>query len=198
VRRKASASIPLLLLASAACALSACRAEEAGARSDAPADPTAPGAWETVYAVLQHPRCANCHPAGDVPLQGDDRRPHGQNVQRGPDGHGLFDLRCDTCHQTENLPGPHLPPGAPNWHLPPPEMPMVFVGKTSGELCRQLKDPKQNGGCSPEQLYEHVARDPLVLWGWDPGEGREPVPIAHTDFARAMREWIDRGCNCPD
>lgn len=26
--------------------------------------------------VLLHPRCANCHPDGDVPLQGMEQRPH--------------------------------------------------------------------------------------------------------------------------
>ncbi len=40
---------------------------------------------------------------------------------------------------------PNMPPGNPNWHLPPPEMKMVFQGKTPGELARQLKDPDQNG-----------------------------------------------------
>jgi hypothetical protein len=26
--------------------------------------------------VFFHPRCVNCHPAGDAPLQGDNMRPH--------------------------------------------------------------------------------------------------------------------------
>jgi hypothetical protein len=29
-------------------------------------------AFMDVYKVLTSPRCMNCHPAGDVPLQGDD------------------------------------------------------------------------------------------------------------------------------
>ncbi|HTD41348.1 MAG TPA: hypothetical protein VK671_12055, partial [Mucilaginibacter sp.] len=28
-------------------------------------------AFMSVYKVLMSPRCMNCHPAGDVPLQGD-------------------------------------------------------------------------------------------------------------------------------
>ena len=154
--------------------------------------------WTLVYGVLQHPRCLNCHPAGDAPLQGDDSVPHSQNVQRGPDGQGLFAMRCATCHQTANAPGPHLPPGAPNWHLPHPGMPLVFEGKSSGELCRQLRDPAQNGGKSPEQLLEHMAGDPLVLWGWDPGAGRTPVPMPQAAFAQAVRAWVEGGCECPD
>lgn len=155
-------------------------------------------AWDTVYAVLQHPRCLNCHPAGDVPLQGDDSRAHAQNVQRGPDGRGLFAMRCTTCHQGRNLDGPHLPPGAPVWRLPHPAEPLVFEGLSPGALCRQLKDPAHNGGKSPAQLLHHVAEDALVLWGWDPGEGRAPVSTPHAEFVAAMRAWIDAGCDCPE
>ncbi len=154
--------------------------------------------WESVYDVLQHPRCLNCHPAGDVPLQGDASLPHAQNVQRGSDGNGLYGMRCATCHQTRNLDGPHLPPGAPNWHLPYPSMPLVFEGLSSGELCRQLKDPARNGGKTPERLLEHVAHDPLVLWGWSPGEDRAPVAMPHDMFVRVFSGWIDGGCPCPD
>jgi hypothetical protein len=140
----------------------------------------------------------NCHPAGDAPLQGDDGRPHAQNVQRGPAGLGLFAMRCSTCHQTSNAPGAHLPPGAPHWKLPHPDMPLVFEGKSSSELCRQLADPRQNGHKTPEQLFEHIAHDPLVLWGWAPGEGRTPVSIPHAELVAAMRAWVDGGCACPE
>jgi hypothetical protein len=107
-------------------------------------------------------------------------------------------MKCSTCHQTQNTSGNHLPPGAPQWHLPKPEMPLVFEGKTSAELCRQLKDPKQNGGKTVEQLYHHVADDALVQWGWNPGDGRTPVPTPHEELVRAMRTWIDNGCGCPE
>jgi hypothetical protein len=151
-----------------------------------------------VYSVLEHPRCVNCHPSGDAPLQGDDGRAHAQNVHRGPDGKGLYAQRCDACHQTENLAGAHLPPGAPRWHLPREDMPLVFEGRSSGELCRQLRDPAHNGGMTPEQLIAHVDRDPLVLWGWNPGEGRASVSTSHAEFVQAMRTWIDGGCGCPE
>src|SRR5262245_6766572 len=78
------------------------------------------------YKVFMHPRCVNCHPAGDAPLQGDDSRRHGQNVKRGLDGRGKYALKCANCHQATNLPGENMPPGNPNWHLPPPEMPLIF------------------------------------------------------------------------
>src|SRR5438552_13620750 len=88
-------------------------------------------AFETVRAVLQHPRCQNCHIPGDAPLQFDAGSVHGQNVLRGPEGKGAPGLACSTCHSTANPPssyGAHMPPGAPNWNLPPPERKMVFIG----------------------------------------------------------------------
>lgn len=179
-------------------ALAASLALLAQCRSSTTTATSASAAWGVVYDVLQHPRCLNCHPAGDVPLQGEDRRPHAQNVQRGPEGQGLFAMRCATCHSTENAPGPHLPPGAPRWQLPHPNLPLVFEGRSSAELCRQLKDPARNGRLTPEQLFHHVAEDELVLWGWDPGEGRAPVSIPHDAFVAAMRTWIDGGCGCPE
>ena len=68
-------------------------------------------AFLRVYKVFTSPRCQNCHPAGDAPLQGDDSHVHTQNVKRGKDGHGVYGMRCDTCHQSANLPGAHMPPG---------------------------------------------------------------------------------------
>src|SRR3989442_928541 len=79
-------------------------------------------AFLAAYKVLMHPRCMNCHPAGDVPLQSDDSRLHAQNVKRGPDGKGLYALKCANCHQDANLPGDNMPPGNPSWHLPPAKM----------------------------------------------------------------------------
>jgi hypothetical protein len=182
------------LIAGATALLAQCRSSGKSARSST----GGAAAWETVYEVLQHPRCLNCHPAGDSPLQGDERAAHAQNVRRGPEGHGMFAMRCETCHQTQNAIGPHLPPGAPNWHLPEPGMKLVFEGRSSGELCRQMKDPKQNGHKTPEQLYHHFADDALVGWGWDPGVGRAPVPIPREELVAAVRAWIDGGCGCPE
>src|SRR5688572_27775536 len=94
-------------------------------------------AFETVRAVLQHPRCQNCHIPGDAPLQFDDGRVHGQGVVRGEDGTGAPGQSCATCHGAANPParwGPHMPPGAPNWKLPPAATKMVFIGLSSAEL----------------------------------------------------------------
>ena len=75
--------------------------------------------------------------------------------------------------------------------------PMVFQGRTAAQLCRQLKDPGQNGGLSLEQLVHHVESDPLVLWGFDPGEGRSRPPLGHAEFVQKIIEWVNKGGACP-
>src|SRR5436190_19121334 len=49
--------------------------------------------------VFLHPRCANCHPDGDVPAQGMQMTPHQPPVTRGPDNHGVVGMECTGCHQ---------------------------------------------------------------------------------------------------
>ena len=156
-------------------------------------------AFETVRAVLQHPRCQNCHIPGDAPLQFDAGLTHAMGVLRGPDGRGAPGLPCATCHGTANPPasyGPRTPPGAPTWHLPPPERKMVFIGLPSGELCRRLKDEKENGGKSLDALFHHMAEDQLVLWGWNPGGGRAPVPVPHDELVAKLKVWMAAGAPC--
>ena len=102
-------------------------------------------AFMEVYKVLMSPRCMNCHPSGDVPLQGDDSHLHTMLPRRGIDGKGIYAMKCSNCHQTENVAGLHMPPGNPKWHLPPANMKMVFQGKTPRQLAMQLINPKTNG-----------------------------------------------------
>ena len=151
----------------------------------------------SIIPVLKHPRCLNCHSTGDFPRQGDDGRIHIQNVRRGPDGRGKFGQKCIACHQDFNVAGLNMPPGAPNWHLPPASMPMIWEGRTPGQICRQIKDPKQNNGKTIAQIVEHVTSDKLVMWGWNPGEGRTPVPMPHDEFARRFQDWARFGAACP-
>ncbi len=155
-------------------------------------------AFLAAYPVFMHPRCMNCHPSSDVPLQGEDSHAHLQNVKRGLDGKGLYALKCKNCHQDKNLPGEGMPPGHPEWRLPPANMRMVFQGKSPAELARQLKDPKLNGGKTLEQIIHHVAEDSLVLTGWNPAEGHAKPPLSHAEFAAKMREWIEKGAAIPE
>jgi mono/diheme cytochrome c family protein len=155
-------------------------------------------AFLDAYAVFLHPRCVNCHPKGDVPLVGEESLPHPQEVVRGPDGLGLYAMKCGSCHQLANVPGEHMPPGTPNWHLPPPETPMVFEGRTPRELALQLKDKARNGGKTLEEILDHVEKDNLVVWAWEPGEGRSKPPLAHAEFVARMREWVRNGAVVPE
>jgi len=173
----------------------------AAAPAKAVAEPGAVADFETIRSVLQDPRCQNCHPVTDHPLQTDRSVVHAMNVQRGLDGHGAAGAHCSTCHGKANPPdsyGAHQPPGVvTDWHMPPPEMAMVFVGRSPKALCEQLKDPQRNGHKDMAALLTHVSSDPLVLWGWTPGFGRQPVAVPHADFVSAFRRWAAAGAPCP-
>jgi hypothetical protein len=169
-----------------------------GEATTSPADSVASvQAFMGVYKVLISPRCMNCHPSGDAPLQGDDSHVHTMNVQRGIDGHGIYALKCSNCHQAQNTPGLHMPPGNPKWALPPADMKMVFQGRTPRQLAKQLLNPKQNGGKSRQQLIDHATSDGIVLGGWNPGEGRTLPPMSHAEFAKFFKTWIDKGAYLP-
>ena len=154
-------------------------------------------AFVEVASVLQSPRCRNCHPAGDAPLQTDAGRPHAMNISRTS---VLAGLPCSTCHQERNSEAIGLaggPPGAPHWGLPPAETPMVFEGLTVRALCEQLKDPARNGKRSLAALHEHVTSDALVLWGWAPGGKRTVPPLSHERFVAAFATWVAGNGACP-
>lgn len=153
-------------------------------------------AFATVYKVLMSPGCMNCHPAGDVPLQGDDSHLHTMAPKRGDDGKGVYAMKCANCHQETNTPGLHTPPGSPDWHLPPADMKMVFQGKTPHELAKQLVDRKKNGNKDLKKLIGH-ADDGLVLAAWNPGEGRTLPPVSHAEFKKAWLTWLNKGAYAP-
>jgi hypothetical protein len=144
--------------------------------------------------VLTHPRCVNCHPAGDHPRQGDARRLHQPPVERGADGYGLPALRCPICHQQANF-DPAGVPGNPIWHLAPREM--AWEGKTLGEICAQIKDPMRNGNRSVHDLIEHIGEDHLVGWAWAPGYGRQPAPGTQKEAGALVEAWANTGAECP-
>jgi hypothetical protein len=121
------------------------------------------------------------------------------NVRRGPDGQGMPAMRCQTCHTRAN----HAPSGVPGadeaWRLAP--ISMGWEGLTKGQLCRQLKDPKHNGGRAGADVIDHL-RTHLVLWAWSPGANahgvkRTPPPISHEAFMAAAQTWVATGQACP-
>jgi hypothetical protein len=176
--------------------LAACRDQ----RPTTPSAPNALVAFETVRQVLQHPRCQNCHPSGDAPLQGDDSHIHTQNVKRGKEGTGEVGEQCTTCHGPANPPsayGMHIPPGSEeSWRMPSEDTKLVFVGATPRDLCERMRDPARNGGKDMTALRAHLDT-PLVRWGWAPGFGRAPVPIPRDEFLSAWEAWVRAGAPCP-
>ena len=152
--------------------------------------------------VIMNPRCMNCHPAADRPLQGNDQHPHFPPAPRGENGVGIAGNTCSACHMEQNTPliaGPVAPfasiPGHPRWGLAPIEM--AWEGKSMGEICRQLKDSSRNGGRDLALLHEHLAHDDLVAWGWRPGPGRDPAPGSQERLGELIKAWIDTGAQCP-
>jgi hypothetical protein len=145
--------------------------------------------------VLTHPRCVNCHPAGDRPRQGDMARLHQPPVERGADGHGLPAMRCSICHQQANFDAAGVP-GNPIWQLAPREM--AWEGKTLAEICAQIKDPARNGNRSVDALIEHIGEDHLVGWAWAPGYGRRPAPGTQKQARALVEAWVKTGAECPN
>jgi Cytochrome c554 and c-prime len=142
--------------------------------------------------VLTHPRCLNCHPAGDRPTQANDIHSHEPFVLR--------DVPCVTCHTDRNFTLQERAsyqsiPGHPRWLMAPIEM--AWQGKSMGEICQQLKDRDRNGGRDLALLHEHLAHDDLVGWGWEPGAGREPAPGSQALLGELIQAWIDSGAQCP-
>jgi len=191
-------------LAYSASALAAAYGAAAAVQNEAP--PTreaALAAWASVYEVFSHPRCANCHVADDRPrwsgpsygLEPGDWRYHGMYVHAGESRIGAETVMCSACHSSENADVPHGPPGNDVWLLPPPEM--VWFEKSSAEICAQIKDPARNGGRTLAEVADHVGHDSLVLWGWEPGPGREPAPGSPGETVAALEAWAAGGAPCP-
>ena len=161
--------------------------------------PSLESPFDKMMAVLTHKRCVNCHPAGDVPRQGEDSHLHNFLVVRGDNGHGLAGYTCNTCHTDENNDYSGVP-GAPHWALAPENM--AWEGKSRVEIAQQMMDPVRNGGRSAEEIMEHLTEHALVLWAWEPGvdvEGnpREKPPVPRDEYIAAVKEWIENGAVIP-
>jgi hypothetical protein len=151
-----------------------------------------------IATVLTHPRCMNCHPAGEHPLQGADHHEHKPVVWRNDTGN--YGTPCGECHTEQNVALREAAsyqsiPGHPRWGVAP--LSMAWEGKSIGDICRQLKDTARNGGRDLAMLQEHVAKDDLVAWGWNPGAGREPAPGSQQAAGELVQAWIDSGAECP-
>ncbi|MEM1245915.1 MAG: hypothetical protein AAGK22_06060 [Acidobacteriota bacterium] len=164
-------------------------------------------AWDRVFEVFIHPRCANCHTdKRGLPMWTDDAtgetRPHGMNIHAGDSRIGAELLECSTCHATSTRPNttPHAPPhaGLP-WQLAPVEF--LWFGQDSKTVCEQVRDPRRNGGRNGQGLIEHITHDAsigaFITWAFDPGGGREPAPGSMQEHLDDTVEWVAAGMPCP-
>jgi len=159
-------------------------------------------AWDRIYEVVSHPRCSNCHvgasnrPIWSGPTYGKSR-PHGMNINAGKSRIGAETVLCSTCHAyREGLNDfPHAAPQvAMNWRLAPVEA--EWFGKTSLEVCQQLRDEDRNGGRTYLNIAEHLDHDLILHWAWNPGGGREAAPYDLQSHVNDVLAWGVGGLPC--
>ena len=159
-------------------------------------------AWDRIYAVASHPRCANCHAniaMWSGPSYG-ETRPHEMNIDAGVSRIGEENLPCKTCHVTSIRPNsvPHAPPHLGlDWQLAP----VNWFNVDSAMICAQLRDPQRNGDRDGAGLVEHVQHEietqAFIAWGFNPGGGREPAPGGLQEHLDDMIAWTAAGMPCP-
>lgn len=159
-------------------------------------------AFDRIYEVTSHPRCSNCHVGADnIPMWSGPSygttRPHGMNVNAGASRIGAETLQCATCHAYSET-GNDMPHAAPQvamtWMLPPPEA--AWFGKSTEEICTQLRDPERNGGRDMMDLAAHLDHDLILHWAWSPGGGREPAPYSLQEHVNDILMWGVAGMPC--
>ncbi|WP_136442611.1 hypothetical protein [Pacificoceanicola onchidii] len=165
-------------------------------------------AWSRIYEVASHPRCANCHTgASDRPMWSGPSygktRPHGMNIRAGESRIGAEHVLCSTCHTTKsddwakaNTTSHAAPRVAMDWQLAPVEA--DWFGRTSVEICEQLRDPERNGDRDMLALAEHLDHDLILHWAWKPGGGREPAPYSLQAHVNDILIWGTAGFPCPE
>ena len=121
------------------------------------------------------------------------------NIQAGASRIGAETLVCQTCHSaSEHV--QDLPHAAPRvgmaWRLAPPEA--HWFGRSSSQICTQLRDPELNGGRDFLMLAEHLNHDLILHWAWNPGPGREAAPYSLQEHVDDILLWGVAGMPCPD
>jgi len=161
-------------------------------------------AWGRIYEVASHPRCANCHTgASDRPMWSGPSygktRVHGMNIRAGESRIGAETLLCSTCHTYREASAPndgdHMAPQvAADWRLAPVEA--DWFGRSSIEICEQLRDPDRNDGRDYLALAEHLDHDVILHWAWNPGGTREPAPYSLQEHVDDILAWGVAGYPC--
>ncbi len=162
-------------------------------------------AWARIYEVASHPRCSNCHTgASDRPMWSGPSygktRVHGMNIRAGDSRIGVEYIPCATCHVNNAATGhsnsiPHAAPQvAASWRLAPVEA--DWFGRSSIEICTQLRNPDLNGDRDMMALASHLDHDVILHWAWNPGGGREAAPYSLQEHVNDLLAWGTAGFPC--
>ena len=162
-------------------------------------------AWDRIYEVASHPRCSNCHVGSDnIPMWSGPSygttRPHGMNINAGDSRIGVEYIQCSTCHVNSDATdrGNDAPHQAPrvrmDWRLAPVEA--EWFGKTSDDVCNQLRDLERNGGRDFLEIAAHLEHDLILHWAWNPGGGREAAPYSLQEHVDDLLAWGVAGQPC--
>ena len=162
-------------------------------------------AWSRIFEVASHPRCSNCHtgesdrPMWSGPSYG-KTRPHGMNIRAGESRIGVEFIPCATCHVNSEAtdrgnPNPHEAPRVVGvWQLAPVEA--DWFGRSSQDICTQLRDPERNGDRDMLGLASHLDHDVILHWAWNPGGNREPAPYSLQEHVNDILAWGTAGFPC--
>jgi len=135
--------------------------------------------FQEAAKVIAHPRCMNCHPAGERPTQTERMQPHQPLVVRGAEGHGAPGMMCATCHHAANY-RPAGVPGHADWHLAP--LSMAWQGRSvalrADQGSRAQRWPRHGG---PREAYGGgLSRRLGVVSGrWPHARARHPGGVRH-------------------
>ena len=164
-------------------------------------------AWSRIFEVTSHPRCANCHtgpsdrPMWSGPSYG-KTRVHGMNIQAGNSRIGAETILCSTCHTNKSEDWdnanntPHAAPRvAMSWLLAPVDA--HWFGRTTQQICEQLRNPDTNGNRDTLKIAEHLNHDLILHWAWAPGGNREPAPYSLQEHVNDILAWGVAGTPCP-
>jgi hypothetical protein len=124
------------------------------------------------------------------------------HIQAGDSRMGVEYTACQTCHTTnaedwDNANAtPHTAPRVTaSWQLAPVEA--DWFGRSSVEICEQLRDPERNGDRDMMELAEHLDHDVILHWAWAPGGTREPAPYSLQEHVNDILTWGIAGMPCP-
>ena len=110
---------------------------------------------------------------------------------------GAETIPCAACHVTSGAANTraHAPAHVDDdWRLPPAEL--AWLGKSSDEVCAQLRNPETNDGHDIASLVDHLKNSAFVQWSFTPGGGRDAPGGSLDALAQDVALWGAAGTPC--